>query len=304
MNEITYKKLDSSAFYQHIEKKQQPVFTDTVQMQMAANKVPYLTFSPFAGIPFLGHGFSTRLGGVSTGMYASMNLTFHMTDDATCVTENFRRMGEALGIACERMVYSKQTHTTNVLCVDERHCGMGVVRERSFDNIDGLITNQPNVCLVTSYADCVPLFFVDTAKKVIAAAHAGWRGTVGNIAKQTLTVMKETYGCHPEDIIAVTGPCICPNCYEVDTDVARQFQDTYTQEACQNIVTPKQEEGKYLLNLPMANYYHMVREGLSPKNIHISDICTSCNSDLLFSHRATKGKRGILCGFLYIKENS
>ena len=100
------------------------------------------------------------------------------------MSENFRRMADALHTVPEKMVYSKQTHTTNVLKIEEHHKGMGIVRERDFDNIDGLVTNVPGICLVTSYADCIPLF-LDSRNQCIGLSHSGWRGTVGNIAQVT-----------------------------------------------------------------------------------------------------------------------
>ena len=299
-------KLDNHKIYDRLEPKLRPNVIDTVRTRESGEligrvKIPYLTFTPYEEYSFLGHGFSTRLGGVSEGIYASMNLTFHLEDDPDNVSENFRRMGKAIGIAPEHMVYTKQTHTTNVMCVDQSHWGMGVTKDRTYDNIDGLITNKPDVCLVTSYADCVPLFFVDPVRRCIAASHSGWRGTVGNIAANTIQKMQKEYGCQPSDIVTMIGPSICVNCYEVSEDVAEQFRQRYKKDEIANIILPGKQPDKYQLNLQMANYYNMIESGISPQNINISDICTCCNSDLLFSHRASHGKRGILCGFIYLR---
>lgn len=301
-NNIILHKLDNQKIYHKLlQNGNGPVVTDTTELVIADNGVPYLKFKPFEKYDFIEHGFSTRLGGVSNGIYTSMNLTFNLDDNPENVQENFNRMAGALHIPKDRMVYSKQTHTINVIKVDESDCGMGITKERRFDQIDGLITGDPEVCLVTSYADCVPLFFVDPVRKCIGTSHSGWRGTVGNIASKTVTLMKETFGTNPEDLITFIGPSICVDCYEVSGDVANQFKIAYNAEESDMILQPGKEKDKYQLNLQMANYYNMLHEGIRAEHIHISDLCTCCNSDVLFSHRATAGKRGILCGFMYIK---
>lgn len=267
--------------------------------------VPYITFNKFQNISFLQHAFSTRLGGVSTGIYESMNLTYTRNDDQACVSKNFELFGEAIGVDIHNMVYAKQTHTTNVMRVTKEHCGMGIVRERDFDNIDGLITNEPGVCLVTSYADCVPLFFVDVARRAIGLSHSGWRGTVGNIAQKTIEMMNAEFGTAPEDIIAFIGPCICKDCYEISWDVASEFVEAYGVNAYDRILYPiAGSDNKFKLDLRYCNFVNMINAGIPATNIGITDICTCCNPSLLFSHRASKGERGGLCGFLQIKNEA
>ena len=135
------------------------------------------------------------------------------------------------------MVYSKQTHTTNVLKIEEHHKGMGIVRERDFDNIDGLVTNVPGICLVTSYADRIPLFFADSRDQCIGLSHSGWRGTVGNIAQVTVDALIREYNANPAYIKAVIGPGICRDCYEVSEDVAVQFQKKYLPQEAEHILS-------------------------------------------------------------------
>ena len=273
---------------------------DTVRSVTAENGVPYLSFPMLESESFIEHGFSTRKGGVSTGIYESMNLTFNLEDDPENVSENFRRMAAALHTVPEKMVYSKQTHTTNVLKIEEHHKGMGIVRERDFDNIDGLVTNVPGICLVTFYADCVPLYFVDPVKKAIGLSHSGWRGTVGKIGKVTIELMQKTYGSDPEDIIAAIGPSICRDCYEVSGDVIQQFRENFD-EAYWPELFYKKENGKYQLNLWEANRIVLQEAGIPQEQIAVTNICTCCNSELLFSHRASQGKRGNLGAFLMLE---
>ena len=128
-----------------------------------------------------------------------------------------------MGVAVEDMVLSKQTHTTNVRVVTEEDKGKGVIRERDYTDVDGMITNVPGICLVTSYADCVPLYFVDPVKKAIGLSHSGWRGTVGKIGKNTVQLMQENFGSKPEDLLAAVGPSVCMDCYEVSEDVIEQI---------------------------------------------------------------------------------
>ena len=193
--------------------------------------VPYLSFPMLRDTGLVTDGFSTRLGGVSEGCFSSLNLSFDRGDDRAAVAENFRRMGEALGIRCEDMVLSQQTHTTNIRIVTDEDRGKGITRERDYTDIDGLITNVPGICLVTTYADCVPLYFLDPVKKVIALSHSGWRGTVGKIGKKTVELMHEEFGSEPADILAAIGPSVCQDCYEVSADVTDRFREVFDRSA-------------------------------------------------------------------------
>lgn len=253
-------------------------------------------------IDFINHAFSTRAGGVSKGIWKSMNLNFGRGDDENAVRENFRLFAEAIGSDIKNMVYSMQTHTTNVVRVTREDCGNGVILPQKFSDVDGLITNEPGVCLVTTYADCVPLYFVDKVKKAIGLSHSGWRGTVGNMAKATIDMMVKEFGSNPSDITAFIGPSICAGCYEVSEDVALIFTQAYDKSEITGILKEKDAaEQKYLLNLHEANLINIKNAGVREADIHITDLCTCCNPAVFFSHRASGGKRGGLCAFLEIK---
>ena len=183
--------------------------------------VLYLSYPLLEDTGIVKHGFSTRLGGVSEGIYHSMNLSFSRGDKDENVRENYRRMAKALGVSEECFVKSVQTHTTNVHKVTEDN------KKEELQDVDGLITNVPGVCLVTSYADCVPLFFVDPIHKAIGLSHSGWRGTVGKMGQVTLQKMTEEYGTRPQDVIAAIGPSICQDCYEVSEDVIDSFREAF-----------------------------------------------------------------------------
>lgn len=245
-------------------------------------------------------GFSTRLGGVSRGCCESMNLSFTRGDDPEAVMENYRRIGHALGISPEQIVCSDQTHTVNVRKVGRDDCGNGITKPKPYRDVDGLITDEAQVALATFYADCVPLYLVDPEKKAIGLAHSGWRGTVGKIGKATVEAMRREYGCRPEAIRTVIGPSICQECYEVSEDVAEAFKKSYDPGLWDRLMT-RREDGKYQLNLWEACRENFLEAGILPEHISMPEICTCCNPGFLFSHRASKGKRGNLAAFLMLK---
>ena len=264
--------------------------------------VPYLSFPMFRDTGLVTDGFSTRLGGVSEGCFSSLNLSFDRGDDRAAVAENFRRMGEALGVRCEDMVLSQQTHTTNIRIVTDEDRGKGITRERDYTDIDGLITNVPGICLVTTYADCVPLYFLDPAKKVIALSHSGWRGTVGKIGKKTVELMHDNFGSDPADILAAVGPSVCQDCYEVSADVIDRFKEVFDRSAWDELFYEK-PDGKYQLDLWKANEKIFLEAGIRKDHIAVTNVCTHCNSEILYSHRAMGDKRGNLCAFLALKRD-
>lgn len=254
----------------------------------------YITFPKLEQTKACQHAFSTRLGGVSEGQFSSMNLSFRNGDKRESVEENYKRLCSAVGIDVSHLVLSRQTHTKNVLCVTEAHCGTGY-NKPSFEDVDGLITNRSGVALVTQYADCTPLLFCDPKKRVVATSHAGWRGTVQKIGEETVRKMVEIYGCNPKDIIAAIGPCIGKCCYEVDTPVFEQFKAA---DLIDKGIFFDKGNGKYMLDLRAANKKILLDAGIAEGNIDVADICTCCNSQELHSHRATAGKRGNLAAII------
>lgn len=259
----------------------------------------YLTFPLLSELGCVKHLFTTRLGGVSEGIFSSMNVSFTRGDDEACVMENYRRIAQILGVSLSDFVCTDQTHTTNIRVVTREDAGKGVTEKKDYTDIDGLVTNERGLVLATFYADCIPLYFVDPVKKVIGLSHSGWRGTVGKIGKKTVERMGEVYGCLPEDIYGAVGPGICQSCYEVSKDVADAFDEAFgPDEGRLDTLLLKKPDGKYLLDLWRANYYVMLEAGLSARHIQVTDVCTCHNPDYLFSHRATHGKRGNLGAFL------
>lgn len=259
--------------------------------------VVYLSVPAFERTGLVRHGFSTRIGGVSRGRYAKMNISFTNGDDPDSVKENFRRLLSAMGSEnWERSVMSRQEHTDIVRIISEDDLGKGYLKPRDYTAIDGIVTDIANVPLVTLFADCVPLIFLDPQKKVIAASHSGWKGTVQQIGKRTVEKMREHFGCDPKNILAAILPCIGKCCYEVD----QPLYDAFSKVDCldvNEVMTPK-GNGKYMLDLVKANERILLSAGILPKNLTLSDVCTCCNADTLHSHRATGGNRGNLAAVI------
>lgn len=264
------------------------------------NGVRYLQFPALLKPEICRHLFSTRIGGVSEGDLGSMNLSYTRGDKKENVDENFRRIAGILGCKPDDFVLSDQTHTTNVRVVTDKDRGKGIIKERDYKDVDGLITNVPGIVLSTFYADCVPLYFLDPVKKAIGLSHSGWRGTVNKMGKVTVEKMIEEYGCNPKDMIAVIGPSICVDCYEVSMDVAEEFLDVFQNADNLDKIVIKKNEEKAMLDLWQANLAVLLEAGMLRENISLPDICTACNKEFLFSHRASDGKRGNLGAFLML----
>lgn len=263
--------------------------------------VTWLAFPALEESGLVSHAFSTRIGGVSEGNFSTMNFSFTRGDDPDHVRENYRRMAEVLGVKMERMVLSHQTHTTHVRKVTEEDAGKGILRERDYTDVDGLITNIPGITLVTFFADCVPLYILDPVHRAIGLSHSGWRGTVNRMGQVTLEAMRREYGTDPADTTVCIGPSICQNCYEVGPEVAQRFADAFDPAYHQDLFYQK-ENGKYQLDLWKANQLVFAEAAVHPDRIHVTDICTHCNPDLLFSHRTMGNERGNLAAFLCLKE--
>lgn len=261
--------------------------------------VPYLTYNSLSEINFINHAFSTRLGGVSVGEFTSMNMAFNRGDNPGSVTENYKRICNSAGFDFDSLTASAQDHNTFVRAVTSENKGVGIYKPRDLQSVDALITNEKGITLVTYYADCTPLFFVDTKQKAIGLAHAGWRGTVGRIGEKVVNKMTELYGTNPADIAAAIGPAISVCCYEVDKPCADNFYALSDLDSSRFVFL--KENGKYMIDLLETNRQILVAAGVKNENITVSDVCTNCNSELLWSHRATKGKRGTMSAFMCIK---
>jgi len=252
---------------------------------------------------WLVHGFSTRLGGVSTGEKATMNLTFAREPSAENVRENYRRIARAIGFDPERMVLTHQTHTVNIRVCTEADAGAGYTHERPYEDIDGLITDVPGMTLVCFSADCVPLLAADVKRHVVGCAHSGWRGSAADIGGHLIREMQRVYGSQPEDIRAAIGPSICSDCYEVGAEVAEHFHsdDGEDMQRPGRTVRPGRKD-HYQLDLWEVCRRNFMRAGVPEDQITVTDLCTRCNHEWLFSHRAQHGLQGNLGAFIGIRK--
>ncbi|MBE5040639.1 peptidoglycan editing factor PgeF [Ructibacterium gallinarum] len=243
----------------------------------------YLQSEPLLRTNLVAHGFTGRLGGVSTGKITGLNLGFRVQDNPESVKANYRLVAEDLQLNFHNMVLAKQTHSDHIRIVTKDDAGKGLTRQSDIEDTDGLITNLPEIPLVVFSADCVPLLFLDPKQKVIAAVHAGWRGTLKMIAGKAIQKMHQFFNCDPSNILAAIGPSIGPCCCEFDTTDASLFPSQYLSQ---------QENNKVLVDLWAMNRDQLIEHGVPSQNIDTSRICTICHANQYYSYRTHKERTG------------
>lgn len=253
------------------------------------NGVPFLTSDGFTAAGGAVHGFSTRLGGVSEGIFASLNLSTTRGDDPDRVRENYRRFCAAIGADVSHVVMTHQVHGTVIRTVGANDVKNDLCRQEE-PACDGLITDVPGLALAVFTADCIPILLYDPVKRVIAAVHAGWRGTAGNIAGKAARQMQTDYSCRPGDILAAIGPGISACCFETHADVPDAMTAALGELAASHMISL--ENGKFRVDLKGINAGLLERVGLEPDHIEISSDCTACLPEKYWSHRITQGRRG------------
>jgi len=277
-------------------KKENEVGAELVYEKYRGIDIPVFKYPILEETGVVKHLFSTRTGGVSEGVCATMNLSYSRGDRKESVDENFRRIAAIMDGTVEDIVCSDQTHTTNVIKITAEHRGNGVAYENRFHDVDGMITDEKDIILATFYADCVPLYFVDVKNKAIGLAHSGWKGTVGRIGREVVSAMEREYGTKAEDLVCAIGPSICKDCYEISEDVASAFEKEFPDYV--DDILENKGNGKYHLDLWRTCRIILEEAGVKPENIALPGVCTCCNHELLFSHRASMGKRGNLGAFM------
>lgn len=250
------------------------------------DNINYLTIKSFEDSGLVRHAFSSRIGGVSIGETSSMNFGLNRKDTIDNINKNYELLCGAIGINKNQLVRTKQVHKDDVYVATKSDVG------KYIESVDALITNDPSVAICTFHADCVPLFFLDTVKKVIALAHSGWRSTLLNIAARTIEKMQSTFDCNPADIIAAIGPSIGECHFEVDRDVADKFDKKY-------IV--KYEKSH--LNLWQLCKDQITESGVKENNITLTNLCTYCNNDLFYSYRGDNMKTGSMVAIMQLTED-
>ena len=251
----------------------------------------------------LQHGFSTRKGGVSKEHLASLNLSFSVEDAKENVLENFRRIGERFGKTPEDYVLSKQSHETKVLKVGTKDRGKGITKDRDYEGIDALITDEKGIILSCFSADCVPILFYDPIHKAVGACHSGWRGTKGKILQNVVEEMRQHFSSKPAEILVAIGPSICKEQYVVSEDLALSFLEDYP-DLGEDTASPIQRisKDKFQLDLWDLNRRIALDCGIKEEHISISGYCTMENPELFFSHRYSQGKRGLQGAFICLQD--
>jgi len=260
--------------------------------------VVYLTIPAFEKTGMVKHCFTTRLGGVSKGIYDSLNTSIIKEDPIENVRRNLDLVCGANGIDYTRLVFSDQVHGDNIKVVTEADLGKGLTVPSDIVEADGLMTNVPGIPLITFYADCVPLFFLDTKNRAAAVSHSGWKGTVLKIGAKTVKQMGEVYGTKPGDCLIGIGPSIGPECFEVGPEVAAEFRNAFDNWA--EFIEPF-GTGKFKIDLWKANKLMLMELGIPEENISISGLCTRCNEEMFFSYRRDNGRTGSLSAIIELR---
>jgi YfiH family protein len=239
------------------------------------------------------HGFTARVGGVSSRPYDSLNLGWGRDEPKENIKANYRRLCQVYGIEYESMVLVNYEHGRNVVRVDLADCGRGFGRE-PLEHCDAIVTNQKGVTLVTSHADCMPVYIYEPVCRAAGLAHAGWKGTIGRIGQRTAEKMSREFGCEPKNMIGVIGPCICAGCFEVDESLGTRFAREFP-----NVdLSRKTGPGKMHIDLELAAASQLMDAGIPQENITLMHACTYELEDKLFSHRRDHGKTGAMAAFI------
>lgn len=253
-------------------------------MAVITKKIGALEYLCAEAIP-AAHCFTTRLGGVSAGHLASMNIGVHRGDDPKNVEKNYKILADSLGFSLDKLVLTRQTHSQTVRKVTAADAGKGLVKE-VWEECDALITDDPGVTLAVFTADCTPILLCDPVTGAVGAVHAGWRGTAAGLAAKTARAMMDAFGCRPEDIRAAIGPNIGACCFETDGDVPRAILEALPEAA--PYITNK--GNKFFPDLKQINALWLKKLGIT--HIEISTHCTHCDPRRYWSHRITGNLRG------------
>jgi YfiH family protein len=251
--------------------------------------------------PWLTVGFSTRLGGRSQPPYESLNCGLHVGDRPIDVVQNRNRLVQLQGYSFEQWTCANQIHGSSLYQVGMEDRGKGnATLDAAIPDVDGLYTRRKDIFLASFYADCVPIYFLDPINRVVGIAHAGWKGTVSNIATKMIKRWQEEFGTDLSTIRVAIGPAIGGCCYEVDDTVMDHIMPHADYLSTKAYTS--NENGRYQLDLKQVNYDFIKKAGILSENIEVSSWCTSCRSDLFFSHRKENGKTGRMTAFIAIKE--
>jgi len=243
--------------------------------------------------------FSFRTYGTSRPPFDALNVGLHVGDEPEYVLANRQRVAEELGGSVDEWVVGAQVHGTAVAVVEDLPLPLDKLGV-SVPGGHALVKAQTEKTLVVMAADCVPVIFFDPIQRVIATAHSGWKGTVGHIVAHVVEVMKERFQSAPGTIEVWLGPSIRQCCYEVDDKVADQIREEF---GANPLWARTAHPGKYWLNLQSCIRKDLLAAGVESAHIHDSGVCTASHPELLFSHRAERGRTGRLLGAVRLASN-
>lgn len=264
-------------------------------IERTENGVPFLQSDGISAAGGVAHGFSTRLGGVSEGMWASLNLGTGRGDDPDHVRENYRRFLSALGARGDAIAACTQVHGAVVRNITSADVMMDPYGKTAAE-ADGLITAIPGVILAVYTADCIPVLLYDPKRRVAAALHAGWRGTAAGIVTVAVGQMASVYGTDPSDILAAIGPGIGSDCFETHEDVPNAL----TAAMAMNVLPfiRLKENGKFAVDLKAINAKRLELAGVLPDHIAVCADCTCCLEEKYWSHRRQGTQRGSMASMI------
>lgn len=259
--------------------------------------VTYLSADGIDAAGGVAHGFSTRQGGVSEGMWAGLNLGVSRGDDPDHVRENYRRFLAAVGAREGKLAMANQVHGTTVRVVTSADWKDDPYEKVNFE-ADGLMTATPGVALMVFTADCIPVLLYDPVRRVIAAVHSGWRGTADGVVTRAVERMEDVYGCQPKDILAAVGPGICANCFETHEDVPNAMMASLGTQVLQHVQI--KENGKFAVDLKGICTMRLEQAGLDPANIAVCHECPACQTDKYWSYRKVGNDRGSMAAVIQL----
>ena len=269
-------------------------------MKKTSKGLTFFQFDNMAQYPSLVNAVFSRLGGESTGCYKSLNLGLHVNDDRASVLNNRDMVLNELGFPPDRFIAMEQVHSDNLEVLTRKDGGRGAYSwGDAIPATDGMITGDKGLLLMAVVADCSVSLFYDPQKEVIGISHCGWRGTVKKLAFKTVKTMELKFGSHPSHIITGIAPSIGPDCFEVGQEVLSLFLESFGN-AAEDFFQYKGE--KIYLDLQKAIVHQLIKGGVKKENIEILNICTSCRTDIFYSHRKEAGKTGRNGVFIGLKE--
>jgi polyphenol oxidase len=262
-----------------------------ITMLKTLDNITLLEFNNLSNSEGIIHFVTGRSGGFSHDPFSSLNTGFHTGDNYQHVLLNRHKLAGVLGIDVTQFVYAKQTHSAHVAIVGRADKGRGsITSENAIADTDALITRHTGICICVQTADCVPLLIYDPKEQVVAAVHAGWRGTLAKVTTNTIGTMEKEHGCNPSDLLVGIGPSNGPCCYEVGEDVKEAACEALG--SPEGIILPGAVKGKYIFDQWYANKQQLLECGVREENIEMSGYCSQTHHTLFFSSRVGRGTTG------------